>query len=74
MVTRPWPVDRVARVEHQVDEHLLQLAAVGPDLPGVGREPEHQLLVLAQRAAQHLLHLGTTALISSTWGGGTAAG
>ena len=59
---------RVARVEHQVDQHLLQLAPVGPDLPGVGREPELEERVFAQGAAQHLLHLADDGVDLSTWG------
>ena len=57
MVTRPRPGHGIAGVEHQVDQHLLELAAVGADLPGVGVERQLQRMVLAEDPAQHLLEV-----------------
>ena len=49
---------RVAGVDGEVDQHLLDLAGVGLDRPQVGRDASLQLDVLAERAAQQLLELG----------------
>ena len=38
----------VARVEDEIDEHLLELPAVGPDLPDLLGQAELQDVVLAQ--------------------------
>ena len=40
---------RIAGVEHEVHQHLLELAAVGPDLARLWRERELQAMILAQR-------------------------
>ena len=48
---------RVARVDDQVHEHLLDLARVGLDAAERAAEDGDDLDVLADQAAQHLLHL-----------------
>ena len=48
---------RVARVDREVEQHLLELAVVGHDRPQVGRQRRLEHDVLAERAAQQLLHL-----------------
>ena len=49
---------RVAGVDGQVDEHLLDLAGIGPDRRGAGRQVGDEVDVLADQAAQHLLDPG----------------
>ena len=44
---------RVARVDGEVEDHLLQLAAVHPHRAGVGREVQHEPDVHADQASQH---------------------
>ena len=58
MVTRPRPGMRIARVEHQVDQHLLELPAVGPDLARVRRRARSSSTWSSPSdAAQHLLEV-----------------
>ena len=45
---------RVTGVEHDVHQHLLDLAAVGPDPADAGVEPQVELDVGPQQARQHL--------------------
>ena len=50
---------RVARVDRQVDDHLLELAGVGPDAAESGaRGRVSSVDVLADDAPQHPLHVG----------------
>ena len=45
---------RVARVDDEVHEHLLELTRVGQHIPGIPRERESQLHILADQTVQHL--------------------
>ena len=47
---------RVAGIDGEVQNHLLDLARVRNDLPHVIREHAHQVDVLADEAPQHLFH------------------
>ena len=59
VVTVMWPgaVDRVARVEQQVQQHLTELPAVGGDDALVGRVPDVELDARRERAHDELDHL-----------------
>ncbi len=59
---------RIARVEHEIDQHLLELAAVGADLARVGGQGQLQDVVLPQHAAQHPLQSCTTPFTGNTSG------
>ena len=47
----------IARVDGEVQNHLLELARVGPDVARVRREGRPERDVLADQAAEHLLHI-----------------
>jgi len=49
--------DRIARVDHQVHDHLLDLRGVGVDHPRIRAERDDQLDLLANHPAQHLVHI-----------------
>ena len=51
----PTDLHRVACVHCQVDDDLLELAGVGAQPAKIRRELDHQVDVLADQAAQHLL-------------------
>ncbi len=48
---------RVARVDGEVDHHLLELARVGLDAAQIGSQFEHQLDLIADQTLQHLVHV-----------------
>ena len=47
----------VTRVEREVDDHLLELRAVGLHPAELGGEAQHELAVLAHQPAEHRLHV-----------------
>src|SRR5256884_487995 len=47
----------ITRIDHEVQEHLLELARVGVDGARLGVEGGGQLDVVADQAAQHLVHV-----------------
>ena len=47
----------IAGVDNQVQQHLLDLAGIGLDLPQVRRGLRHQFNILANQAMQHLVQI-----------------
>ena len=58
IVSAPPSRHRVAGVGGEVEDHLLELRAVGLDRREVGREPDADADVVADDPAQHRLHVG----------------
>ena len=55
---RPASRHRVARVDREIDDHLLELSRIGADRTELGVEHRQQLDVLADQAPQHHVHVG----------------
>jgi hypothetical protein len=47
-------LDRVAGIEHQIHQHLLQLASIGPHRAKPGRHPDFEGDVGAEQPGQHV--------------------
>ena len=63
MVSVPAVGHGVARVDREVQDHLLDLARVGPDVAECVGEPEREVDVLADQPAQHALACRATTVV-----------
>ena len=48
---------RIAGIDREIHDHLLELIGIGADPPEIGREHGDERNVLANEAAEHLVHL-----------------